>query len=396
MIKTRRVSLPRCAGERLIHIAQRYGETLQQAPNILQVTPFENTNRHLRHISDYATYKKLHSTLPAAVLSALKSRVKAGEPKAIRELWEKKDKTFLAIDLEWSERNEKSCLEFGYAAVRCGHLDALGHWPPSPENYRKGHFIIAEYVDKVVNKHCPTHPWHYAFGDSQIAPKAKLSDIIQAVISLASPDSETTANTLVLVAHGISGDLARLEEMRIKLPHNMLVINTATYERVLHSTGLRGIMLDPRTNSTRTPSSTLSLENMLRSFTTHPISPPPASVSPVPLVLPNVKMHNAGNDAFLCLFALQFLLDPANTPVFSLKKGLIGRPGFGGPRPHSLVLLPNLMLGPMPSSSPSTFNLAAEFGQMNTRERSPGPNGSLQPPNGSSSRRVPGRSSGRR
>ena len=119
---------------------------------------------------------------------------------------------------------------------------------------RKGHYIVAEYVDKVTNKHCPNHPWQvrfpsafpypssnlslcpcstrYAlppfkpiesliiiplkFAESQVAPKAKLPQIIQAVISsLASPESEMTANTLVLVAHGISGDLRRLEEMKI-------------------------------------------------------------------------------------------------------------------------------------------------------------------------------------
>lgn len=35
-----------------------------------------------------------------------------------------------------------------------------------------------------------------------------------------SPDSETIPNTLVLVAHGTTGDLRRLEEMRIsKLLH---------------------------------------------------------------------------------------------------------------------------------------------------------------------------------
>ena len=33
--------------------------------------------------------------------------------------------------------------------------------------------------------------------------------------SLASPDSESTPNSLVLVAHNIQGDLARLEEMKI-------------------------------------------------------------------------------------------------------------------------------------------------------------------------------------
>jgi hypothetical protein len=105
-------------------IKTRFGETLPMMDNMLKVAPFETTQRHLRTISDYATYRKLHQTLPAAVLAALKARIKSGEPKAIRELWERKDKTFLAIDFEWSERNTSSCLEWGYATVRCGHLDA--------------------------------------------------------------------------------------------------------------------------------------------------------------------------------------------------------------------------------------------------------------------------------
>jgi hypothetical protein len=97
---------------------------LIQAPNILQVSPFETATRHLRHVSDYASYKKIHSTLPAVILAALKTRIRAGEPKAVRELWEKKDKTYLAVDFEWSERNGNTVLEWGYAAMRCGHLEA--------------------------------------------------------------------------------------------------------------------------------------------------------------------------------------------------------------------------------------------------------------------------------
>lgn len=105
-------------------IKTRFGETLPMMDNMLKVTPFETSQRHLRTISDYPAYKRLHQTLPAAVLAALKIRVRSGEPKAIRELWERKDKTYLAIDFEWSERNPSSCLEWGYATVRCGHLDA--------------------------------------------------------------------------------------------------------------------------------------------------------------------------------------------------------------------------------------------------------------------------------
>lgn len=86
--------------------------------------PFETAQRHLRTVSDYALYKKLHSTLPAAVLASLKLRVREGEAKAVHELWQARDKTFLALDFEWSERNNATCLEWGYAAVRCSHLEA--------------------------------------------------------------------------------------------------------------------------------------------------------------------------------------------------------------------------------------------------------------------------------
>lgn len=92
--------------------------------NILRVSPFETSQRHLRTVSDYSLYKKLYSTLPAAVLASSKQRIRDGEPKAIQELWQSRDKTFLAVDFEWSERNTSSCLEWGYAAVRCSHLEA--------------------------------------------------------------------------------------------------------------------------------------------------------------------------------------------------------------------------------------------------------------------------------
>jgi hypothetical protein len=46
--------------------------------------------------------------------------------------------------------------------------------------------------------------------------------------SLASPDSEITANSLVLVAHGASGDLSRLEEMKIS-NHTIPRLSMPTY-----------------------------------------------------------------------------------------------------------------------------------------------------------------------
>ncbi|KAI0082322.1 hypothetical protein K474DRAFT_1655705 [Panus rudis PR-1116 ss-1] len=281
-------------------IKTRFGETLSMVDNVLRVQPFETSQRHMRTISDYASYKKLHSTLPAAVLAAQKARVRSGEPKAIQDLWESKDKTFLAMAFESHERNPSSCLEWGYAAARCGHLEAMGAWPPDPDpNYRRGHYIVSEYVDKVHNKQRPSFPWAYSFGESQQITKAKLPCVIGAVISsMLSPDSETMSNTLVLVVHGSGSDLRRLEDIKIKLPHNVLIIDTAAYERKLFAAGQRGSMHDPA-GKPRSPDSTLSLMNMLQSLgvdTQH-------------------TLRNAGNDAFLCLLGLQLLLEPGRTKM---------------------------------------------------------------------------------
>jgi len=105
-------------------IKTRFGDTLPVVDNVVKVHPFETHQRHLRTISDYSSYKKLHATLRAVYLSALKTRIRLGEPRAIQELWDLHDKSFLAIDLESSEWNVSCVLEWGYATVRCGHLDA--------------------------------------------------------------------------------------------------------------------------------------------------------------------------------------------------------------------------------------------------------------------------------
>ncbi|KAH9969129.1 hypothetical protein BC827DRAFT_316935 [Russula dissimulans] len=281
-------------------IKTRFGDTLPLVDNVVKVHPFETHQRHLRTISDYSSYKKLHATLRAVHLSALKARIRLGEPRAIQELWDLHDKSFLAIDFESSERNAASVLEWGYAVVRCGHLDALEAWPPIPEENYRGHYIVSEYADRARNKYNLTFPWQYAFGESQVVSKTKIPQIIQSVISsLASPDSETQVNSLVLVTHSATEDLRRLEEMKIKLPHNVLIIDVPVYEGCLFKAGLRGAMLDAKTGSPRQPSSLLSLRSILYSL--H-----------VPL---DFALHNSGNDAFACLLVFQMLVDPKNTQI---------------------------------------------------------------------------------
>ncbi|KIM31759.1 hypothetical protein M408DRAFT_39522, partial [Serendipita vermifera MAFF 305830] len=199
-------------------IRTRFGEEFDLLKSITKIQPFETRQRNMRHIDDISFYKKMYATLPGAALAARKERILSGDPHAIRELWNAKDKTFLAIDFEWSEKSPTTCLEFGYAALRSRHVASLGTWPPVPEdNYRLGHLVVSEHVDTIINKRFPTHPRSYSFGKSQFVSKKVLGPIVQTIVdSLASPDSDSQANELVLVAHGISGDLERLSDLKIR------------------------------------------------------------------------------------------------------------------------------------------------------------------------------------
>lgn len=220
--------------------------------------------------------------------------------------------------------------------------------------------------------------------------------------SLASPDSETTPNNLVLVAHGISGDLARMEDMKIstshffrplssladwfshyvELPHNMLILDTASYERALFSAGHRPPMPDPNTSTPGNPQpratgTTLSLENLLRSLG------PAAFPNGNGVLVPGVTMHNAGNDALLCLFALQTLLEPEGTTPPLVPKRLNNRAALL-PRPVSGMMMPMPMAMTGLSTSMQSGivgGLAGDFGQMQVRSksRSPGASPMLTP-----------------
>lgn len=84
----------------------------------------------------------------------------------------------------------------------------------------------------------------------------------------------------------------------------MLIIDTATFERALFSTGARGPMQD------RTPGMSMSLPSLLTTLLPKKNSKP----------YPDVQAHNSGNDAFMSLLAMQMLLDPEGTKVPDVKK----------------------------------------------------------------------------
>jgi len=188
----------------------------------------------------------------------------------------------------------------------------------------------------------------------------------------------------------------------------MLIIDTMVYERALYSGGQRGVMQDPKSDKARVAGSNLSFENLLYSFTLPltPNSPSASAEKPTPpqqqlpaLVLPQCTLHNAGNDAFMCLFALQKLLEPTNTSVPTVKKGgtnnskLLGKHAQGFPSAVTGMTIPMPMINlngtnptmhytgyavvgnPMSPSlsvpsmgaaarASAAYDLASEFGQM--------------------------------
>ena len=106
----------------------------------------------------------------------------------------------------------------------------------------------------------------------------------------------------------------------------MLMIDTSVLERSMYNSGLRGVIMDPKTEKPRLNGTTLSLEHLLISLTLPPINaPPPQSSTPDgsggsgsgkggntpqphhhphphhPVILPNCALHNAGNDAHVSL-----------------------------------------------------------------------------------------------
>ncbi|CAG7853858.1 SubName: Full=Uncharacterized protein {ECO:0000313/EMBL:CCA70136.1} [Serendipita indica DSM 11827] len=284
-------------------INTRYGQKMEEVANMTKIRPFERNPQTMHYIDSISAYERLHATLPAVALAAQKKQIYAGSTRIIEMLWKAKDKTFLAIDFEWAERDPSSILEFGYAALRARHLVKTGNWPPVPEdNYRRGHFVVAEHVDVVANKHCPTFPRSYAFGHTHVVPKHQFRHIIQSIIdSLASPDSQTQANDLVLVAHGISGDLKRLNELQIRLPSNVLILDTSSFERELFRIGKGATTTDTATRQSRQAGSTLSLSNLLRSLNADTAT---------------FRFHNSGNDSFGALMCLQLLLEQNTTSKY--------------------------------------------------------------------------------
>jgi len=163
----------------------------------------------------------------------------------------------------------------------------------------------------------------------------------------------------------------------------MLVIDSMIFERLLYSNGSRGVFLDPKGDKPRSPNSNLSLEHLLYTFTI-PLSPnlAPTGSDPIPpkqmpIVLPNCTLHNAGNDALMCLFAFQKLLDPTTQAAPTVKKAFSAAKASPMPLqmplpvpffvPPSATFPTRLSVGNMQQRPASAYDLSLEFGQISMK-----------------------------
>ena len=86
------------------------------------------------------------------------------------------------------------------------------------------------------------------------------------------------------------------DTVKLELPSNVHVIDTASFERELFSGGYRGPMVDSH-GKPRAPKTTISLPAALASLG----------------IDARWRFNNSGNDAFSCLLLLQMLIDRDNT-----------------------------------------------------------------------------------
>ncbi|RXK39311.1 hypothetical protein M231_03390 [Tremella mesenterica] len=314
-------------------IRTRFGEVLpKDPPTILPLEPVNTKHlalRRLLNISDLASYRKLALTLPAAELNYIRTRVRAGEPGVISQLFYAgvaddvpkncgvRDNgvgyTWACVKTTWWERGgppygvipghgrtqgkpapgqagKGLVLEIGLAVLRCPNLHAVDVWPPNPgQNFRKSHFITEEWVDKRANTNPPSYPRNYAFGKSRFVNEKDAEKILDANLSsIASQENDNSPNTLILLHVGDPNPLP--VPTSSTLPSNVLNLDLLAFEyNMRREAQARGL---PGAGDRRDP-----LPNLASLLQTLQI--------PVP---PYVPLGNAGNEAFYTLLAFQKLL----------------------------------------------------------------------------------------
>jgi len=176
-----------------------------------------------------------------------------------------REKVFIALDVEWDEKNPETILEIGMAILdlREGHLHP-NRFPPSTWSIRVRHFIIRENIGVENSRHVRSNKFRFMFGKSYITSLSNAVDRVDLILD------EYNDDEIVLVGHHMSQDLDRLREIGINTdyPH----LDTSSLERAY---------------SRRVNGYKYSLKNICENLE-------------IPYYRPD-KLHNGGNDAFFTM-----------------------------------------------------------------------------------------------
>lgn len=193
---------------------------------------------------------------------------------------QERSKVFVAIDIEFWEVNHKFLTEIGIAVYDPTRL-LPGSNPLFP-NIKSCHLVVSENKSKTNGRYVANNMFKYSYGETSVMSIKECRIVVNELLA-----SLALGDNLVIVGHGVSGDIKKLKSNDFKFPDHE-VLDTMDIWRQTHKTG---------------PG---SLTALLEFFG-----------------IPHGLLHNAGNDAYLNMALFLSICDPYIRDI----KGLDDSPG---------------------------------------------------------------------
>lgn len=178
-----------------------------------------------------------------------------------------RSKVFVVIDLEFWEFRNDDLTEIGIAVYDPTRLPKDSH--PIVPKIKSCHFVVEENKHRTNGKFVPDNMFKYSYGETLIMKMADCKTAVNTIL-----ESLAKNNNLVILGHGVSGDIRMLRKEGFTIPKHE-ILDTNTIWRITRPEGFG------------------SLTKLLVYFN-----------------IPHALMHNAGNDAYLNLYLFLVLCDP--------------------------------------------------------------------------------------
>ncbi|KAI5949621.1 hypothetical protein KGF54_005499 [Candida jiufengensis] len=190
----------------------------------------------------------------------------------LKKIYGKKSILF-SIDIEAWEMNTKEITEIGISIYdpRFSKFSNIPH-------FQNIHIKLKEYLHRSNGKFVPNHSENFIGGKTIILNKYDTLVLIQSLINFffLHQQSEPMIEKTYLVGHDIRGDIKWLNQLGVKLPPQYDIIDTSLLIKI--------------SKGGKNPYSLKSTLDFLN--------------------IPNVFLHNAGNDAYYTLLATLKFMDP--------------------------------------------------------------------------------------